>query len=160
MSIKSDLARSERQTEEAKAEAAELTRKLQAKTHRYSADGKLEVWQEGPKYAQPIDGGFKPQTAGLAVSHDGALLKGGPFDGTETKVPRGAAQYERPAGSPAGFIPARYQRTKQRDADSGLTVFQYQELAVSLLQIHPPIPVYIPASGQTGLAHGWIDYGP
>ena len=29
-----------------------------------------------------------------------------------------------------------------------------------LLQLDPPLPVYIPASGQTGLAHGWIDYGP
>jgi hypothetical protein len=29
-----------------------------------------------------------------------------------------------------------------------------------LLQLDPPLPVYIPARNQTGLAHLVIDYGP
>jgi hypothetical protein len=76
-----------------------------------------------------VVGDFTPQTAGLALAHDAVLLKGGPFDGTETKVPRGAAQYERPAASTRDgdppFVPARYFRTKQR-SDDGLTIFQFQ----------------------------------
>ena len=43
----------------------------------------------------------------------------------------GPQTYERPtAGSrpeDPPFVPARYQRTKQRDAESGLTVFQFSE---------------------------------
>jgi hypothetical protein len=29
-----------------------------------------------------------------------------------------------------------------------------------LLQLNPPIPVYVPSKQQTGLAHILIDYGP
>lgn len=129
MSIKSDLARTDREAEAARSESADLVSQLRAKTHRFNADGKLETWRDGPKYAEPVRGEFSPQTAGLAVAHDGILLKGGPFDGTESKVPRGVNQYERPAADRDRFVPARYQRTKQRDPESGLTVFQYQEPA-------------------------------
>ena len=80
---------------------------------------------------QTVVGEFTPLTAGLAVAQDAVLLKGGPFDGQETKVPRGSAQHERPAASTDGFYPARYRRTKQRTED-GLTVFQFSEPVISL----------------------------
>ncbi len=78
------------------------------------------------KQQPPVVGEFTPQTAGLALAQDAVILRGGPFDGTETKVPRGSAQYERPAGGTDGFFPARYKRTAKRTED-GLTVFQFQD---------------------------------
>ena len=129
MSFK-DFAGSEDQAEAARSANESLGEALRAKRVRY-IDGRLEAWPEGPKYAEPVQGEFSPQTAGLAVAVDAILLRGGPFDGLETKVPRGAANYERPtAGSrpeDPPFVPARYRRTKQRDTDSGLTVFSYSE---------------------------------
>ena len=127
MSIKSELAHTDRQAAEAKAAAASLAEQLRQKTHRYSPDGKLRRWSDGPKFAEAQPAEFSPQTAGLAVQIDGIRLSGGPYDGYEVKVPRGAASYERPAGGTDGFYPARYRRTAKR-ADDGLAVFQYQEL--------------------------------
>lgn len=129
MSFK-DLAGTEDQADAARKANETLGEALRAKRVRY-VDGRLEPWPDGPKFAEPVQGEFSPQTAGLAVATDAILLRGGPFDQTETKVPRGAVAYERPtAGSrddDPPFVPARYRRTKQRDTDSGLTVFSYQE---------------------------------
>jgi hypothetical protein len=124
-----DLSQSENQADRAKADSAELADRLQTKTHRL-VDGKLESWRDGPRMAEPVAGEFTPQTAGLAVLHDSVVLKGGPFDGQETKVPRGAVLHERPAANPGGFYPARYRRSGKRTED-GLTVFQFQEPAIA-----------------------------
>jgi hypothetical protein len=72
-----------------------------------------------------VVGEFTPATAGLALAQDSILLSGGPFDGQETKVPRGAALHERPAAGTDGFWPARYFRTKQR-TEAGLQIFKFQ----------------------------------
>jgi hypothetical protein len=133
MSFK-DLASNDSLAEQARQANESLSEALRAKRVRY-VDGRLEAWPDGPKYAVPVQGEFSPQTAGLAVAHDGILLKGGPFDDCEAKIPRGAALYERPTAGirpdDPPFVPARYKRTSRRDADSGLTVFQYQELEVA-----------------------------
>jgi hypothetical protein len=109
MSFK-DLSSSDTAVEAAKAEHVALLASLRAKQ-------------------KTVTGEFTPQTAGLALLTDGAMLRGGPFDGIECKVPRGAGHYDRPTADPAGlafFVPARYSRTGKRD-ESGLAVFQYQE---------------------------------
>jgi hypothetical protein len=120
-----DLAPSESLAETAQQQSARLTELLRSKRARWGDDPRQpEPWPGGPELAKPVHGDFTPATAGLALLTDGAMLKGGPFDGVETKVPRGATMFERPAAGADGFVPARYQRTKQRTED-GLMVFAY-----------------------------------
>ena len=109
--MKLDFPTDDKYAAAARAESAALTEKLRSAQTTVPAE-------------------FSPQTAGLAVQIDGVRLTGGPYDGYEVKVPRGAASYERPAGGTDGFYPARYRRTAKRTED-GLAVFEYQEPAVA-----------------------------
>jgi hypothetical protein len=76
-----------------------------------------------------VDGGLTPADVMQTGPPEGAVLKGGPFDGLAVSVARGASEFTRPAASPGvgnPFVPAKYRRTKERSKEQ-LTVFQFAD---------------------------------
>lgn len=74
-----------------------------------------------------VQGDFTPEMFAVRGQAP-CVLEGGPFDGVQLQVPSSKVMQRVPAPDPDGgpnYVPARYTRTRRRDAETDLVIFVF-----------------------------------